>query len=87
MILELRILIYALQISELIVDLMHVKSGLEVRNKVLKQNLMIIIIQDATLMFRVLLENADLFMVCGRHYGLVGRNGLGKSTLLKAIST
>ena len=85
MILELRILIYALQISELIVDLMHVKSGLEVRNKVLKQ--MIIIIQDATLMFRVLLENADLFMVCGRHYGLVGRNGLGKSTLLKAIST
>ena len=33
-----------------------------------------------------LLLNADLSLSFGRRYGLVGRNGIGKSTLLKMIS-
>lgn len=36
--------------------------------------------------FRVLLQGADLTLAYGRRYGLVGRNGLGKSTLLRMIS-
>ncbi|XP_030751245.1 ATP-binding cassette sub-family F member 3 [Sitophilus oryzae] len=36
---------------------------------------------------RVLLQGADLTLAYGRRYGLVGRNGLGKSTLLKMISS
>ena len=36
--------------------------------------------------FRVLLLGADLLMSQGRRYGLVGRNGIGKSTLLRMIS-
>ncbi|XP_060527981.1 ATP-binding cassette sub-family F member 3 [Cylas formicarius] len=36
---------------------------------------------------RVLLQGADLMLAFGRRYGLVGRNGLGKSTLLKMISS
>ncbi|KAF7287316.1 ATP-binding cassette sub-family F member 3 [Rhynchophorus ferrugineus] len=36
---------------------------------------------------RVLLQGADLTLAFGRRYGLVGRNGLGKSTLLKMISS
>lgn len=36
--------------------------------------------------FRVLLQGADLSLAFGRRYGLVGRNGLGKSTLLRMIS-
>ncbi|XP_018564615.1 ATP-binding cassette sub-family F member 3 [Anoplophora glabripennis] len=35
---------------------------------------------------RVLLQGADLTLAFGRRYGLVGRNGLGKSTLLRMIS-
>jgi ATP-binding cassette subfamily F protein 3 len=35
---------------------------------------------------RTLLEGADLTVDPGRRIGLVGRNGVGKSTLLKAIS-
>lgn len=35
---------------------------------------------------RVLLQGADLTLAYGRRYGLVGRNGLGKSTLLRMIS-
>ncbi|XP_044259705.1 ATP-binding cassette sub-family F member 3 [Tribolium madens] len=35
---------------------------------------------------RVLLQGADLILAFGRRYGLVGRNGLGKSTLLRMIS-
>lgn len=35
---------------------------------------------------RVLLTGADLLLACGRRYGLVGRNGLGKTTLLRMIS-
>eukprot|EP00808_Paulinella_micropora_P018653 g68535.t1 len=34
-----------------------------------------------------LVDDADLQLVCGRRYGLIGRNGIGKSTLLRAIST
>ncbi|XP_072943679.1 ATP-binding cassette sub-family F member 3 [Epargyreus clarus] len=34
---------------------------------------------------RVLLQGADLILACGRRYGLVGRNGLGKTTLLRMI--
>lgn len=35
---------------------------------------------------KVLLQNADLLIANGRRYGLVGRNGLGKTTLLRMIS-
>lgn len=34
---------------------------------------------------KVLLQNADLLLAAGRRYGLVGRNGLGKTTLLRMI--
>jgi len=33
-----------------------------------------------------LLSSAELSIVYGRRYGLVGRNGIGKTTLLKMIS-
>lgn len=36
---------------------------------------------------RVLLKSANLTLSYGRRYGLVGRNGIGKSTLLKLISS
>lgn len=32
------------------------------------------------------MENAQLRLVRGRKYGLVGRNGIGKTTLINAIS-
>lgn len=35
---------------------------------------------------RILLQNTDVTLACGRRYGLVGRNGLGKTTLLRMIS-
>lgn len=35
---------------------------------------------------RVLLQGADIVLAHGRRYGLVGRNGLGKTTLLRMIS-
>lgn len=35
---------------------------------------------------KVLLKGADLTLTYGRRYGMVGRNGLGKSTMLKLIS-
>ncbi|XP_065061208.1 ATP-binding cassette sub-family F member 3-like [Rhopilema esculentum] len=35
---------------------------------------------------KVLLSNSNLLLAFGRRYGLVGRNGLGKTTLLRAIS-
>lgn len=35
---------------------------------------------------KVLLKNANLVMAFGRRYGFVGRNGMGKTTLLKAIA-
>lgn len=35
---------------------------------------------------KVLLQNADLLLAAGRRYGLVGRNGLGKTTLLRMIA-
>lgn len=35
---------------------------------------------------KVLLDGADLRLVCGRRYGLVGRNGVGKTTLLKHMA-
>lgn len=34
-----------------------------------------------------MLQGADLVLACGRRYGLVGRNGLGKTTLLRLISS
>ncbi|KAF9420863.1 hypothetical protein HW555_003049 [Spodoptera exigua] len=36
---------------------------------------------------RVLLQGADLVLAFGRRYGLVGRNGLGKTTLLRMIAS
>ena len=35
---------------------------------------------------RVLLQNASLHLSVGRRYGLVGRNGYGKTTLLRALA-
>jgi len=35
---------------------------------------------------RILLQNTDVTLAAGRRYGLVGRNGLGKTTLLRMIS-
>ncbi|XP_013106337.1 ATP-binding cassette sub-family F member 3 [Stomoxys calcitrans] len=35
---------------------------------------------------KVLLQNANLLLSFGRRYGLVGRNGLGKTTLLRMLS-
>lgn len=35
---------------------------------------------------KTLLENASLKLTCGRKYGLVGRNGIGKTTLLNMIA-
>ncbi|KAJ3095632.1 hypothetical protein HDU97_006759 [Phlyctochytrium planicorne] len=34
-----------------------------------------------------IVTNADLHMAYGRRYGLVGKNGIGKSTLLRAIAS
>lgn len=36
---------------------------------------------------RILFEDADLKLVRGRRYGLIGRNGMGKTTLLRAIAS
>ena len=37
-------------------------------------------------LFQVLLSGATVSLTYGRRYGLVGRNGLGKSTLLRTLS-
>merc|ERR550534_1756333 len=36
---------------------------------------------------KVLLKNADMTLTYGRRYGMFGRNGLGKSTLLRMMSS
>ena len=36
---------------------------------------------------RTLLSGADLSLTFGRRYGLVGRNGTGKTTLLRSIAS
>lgn len=36
---------------------------------------------------RSLLQGAELSLAAGRRYGLVGRNGLGKTTLLKMLAS
>lgn len=48
----------------------------------------VIAIRSLTIRFggRTLLDNADLMLDAGRKIGLVGRNGAGKSTMLKAIT-
>ena len=38
------------------------------------------------LFLRVLLTGAELTLAYGRRYGFVGRNGLGKTTLLRLLS-
>jgi ATPase subunit of ABC transporter with duplicated ATPase domains len=35
---------------------------------------------------KMLLENTDVTITAGRRYGLVGPNGMGKSTLLRLIA-
>jgi ABC-type multidrug transport system ATPase subunit len=35
---------------------------------------------------RVLLTGADLMLNYGHRYGLIGRNGVGKTTLLRSLS-
>ncbi|KAJ1371671.1 hypothetical protein KIN20_033658 [Parelaphostrongylus tenuis] len=42
---------------------------------------------DISIGTKQLLSSADLTMSYGRRYGLVGRNGIGKTTLLKMISS
>ncbi|XP_022667661.1 ATP-binding cassette sub-family F member 3-like isoform X1 [Varroa jacobsoni] len=42
---------------------------------------------DVNIGDKSLLQNATLALTFGRRFGLVGRNGIGKSTLLKMIST
>uniref|UniRef100_A0A914WTW6 ABC transporter domain-containing protein n=1 Tax=Plectus sambesii TaxID=2011161 RepID=A0A914WTW6_9BILA len=42
---------------------------------------------DVSFGTKELLKSADLSLVYGRRYGLVGRNGIGKTTLLKMISS
>lgn len=46
-------------------------------------------IEDFDIAFgdRTLLTGASIHLVTGRRYGLIGRNGLGKTTLLKLISS
>jgi ATP-binding cassette subfamily F protein 3 len=41
---------------------------------------------DISILGNKLLENATLSLAYGRRYGLVGRNGIGKSTLLRAVA-
>jgi hypothetical protein len=41
---------------------------------------------DISIAGRSLLKNASLKLIHGRRFGLVGRNGMGKSTLLRHIS-
>lgn len=36
---------------------------------------------------RCLLQGAELSLASGRRYGLIGRNGLGKTTLLKMLAS
>lgn len=36
---------------------------------------------------RCLLQGAELSLAYGRRYGLIGRNGLGKTTLLKMLAS
>lgn len=36
--------------------------------------------------YRQLISGASIHLIYGRRYGFVGRNGLGKTTLLKMIS-
>lgn len=36
---------------------------------------------------KTLLQGANLTLACGRRYGLVGRNGIGKTTLLRMLSS
>lgn len=38
------------------------------------------------LYYRQLISGASIHLIYGRRYGFVGRNGLGKTTLLKMIS-
>jgi hypothetical protein len=47
-----------------------------------------ILINNLTLIIggKTLLENAQLKLVQGRKYGLVGRNGIGKTTLINAVT-
>ena len=39
-----------------------------------------------SLQHRVLLQGADLMLNYGHRYGLIGRNGVGKTTLLRSLS-
>jgi len=41
---------------------------------------------ELTVCFRVLIKGADINMVYGRRYGLIGRNGIGKTTLLRTLA-
>ena len=52
----------------------------EFKNDIIIPNLML------TAGGKTLLDGATLRIVQGRKYGLVGRNGIGKTTLINAIS-
>ncbi|KAJ3219030.1 hypothetical protein HDU67_003020 [Dinochytrium kinnereticum] len=57
-------------------------SGVESKSKDVKfENF------DIAFAGKPIVKNADLHMTYGRRYGLVGKNGIGKSTLLRAIAS
>ncbi|KAJ3195086.1 hypothetical protein HK101_001128 [Irineochytrium annulatum] len=66
----------------MIVNQMKASTGAESRSKDIKlENF------DIAFAGKKILQNADLHMTFGRRYGLVGKNGIGKSTLLRAIAS
>ena len=65
----------------IIVNQLKPSSTLESRSKDIKlENF------DIAFAGKKILENANMTLVFGQRYGLVGKNGVGKSTLLRAIA-
>lgn len=46
-----------------------------------------LVFSHCRLCLRCLLQGAELSLASGRRYGLIGRNGLGKTTLLKMLAS
>lgn len=63
-------------------------STTQAANRLENSNSFDIIITEFDLSFgsRVLLKNASVNLASGHRYGIVGRNGYGKTTFLKAIA-
>eukprot|EP01133_Synstelium_polycarpum_P016936 gene16936-20144_t len=65
-------------------DHVHLKSGSGARSKI--GNDIKIDNYSMSVPGKILLQNASLTLAYGQKYGFVGRNGIGKSTLVKKIS-